>query len=131
VSNQNIADHMDNDQVFGDTIVGLSLLEPSVMTFSPISAAANDKNEGELQQQEKSKFSVLLEPCSLYVFRGEARYQWKHGIKSSKKLLLPGSTDDYIIRDENYRRISLTFRYVDLNLARILHKQEQQQQTKF
>lgn len=145
VSNQNIADHVDHAQVFGDTIVGLSLLEPTVMTFSPIAPVQQQGQQEQLNQA--SKFSILLEPRSLYVFKREARYEWKHGIKSSKRLLKPpvvqqqehttlcreymtGSNENhYLIRDENYRRISLTFRHVNLDLARTLHRQQQEQQS--
>jgi alkylated DNA repair dioxygenase AlkB len=52
------------------------------------------------------KLRLLLDPGSLYVMQGEARYQWKHSIPSRK-------TDVYGQgRIQRHRRVSLTFRIV-------------------
>jgi alkylated DNA repair dioxygenase AlkB len=49
---------------------------------------------------------ILIEPGSLYVMQGEARYQWKHGIMARKSDVYSGR------RIQRGRRISLTFRTV-------------------
>lgn len=52
------------------------------------------------------KIAHMLEPCSLIILSGDARYKWKHGISSRK-------TDKYkglII--QRGRRVSLTFRSI-------------------
>lgn len=49
---------------------------------------------------------VLLEPGSLLVMRGEARYQWKHGIPSRKADLYEGRTI------QRLRRVSITLRTI-------------------
>ena len=52
------------------------------------------------------KIVQRLEPRSLLIFSGEARYQWKHGIAARKS----DKYDGQII--QRGRRISLTFRNV-------------------
>lgn len=104
VGQQGIGYHVDNVKVFGDTVVGLSLLNASVMSLK--------------HMESGSKKDLLLEPRSLYIFRREARYKWKHGIKTARKLLIPGTFDQYFIRENEYRRISLTFRFVNWDNAK-------------
>ncbi len=89
---QGIAPHIDCVPCFEETIASLSLGSPCVMEFT-------NPATGE-------KINQLLEPRSLLIFSGEARYQWRHGIAARK-------TDKYeghII--QRGRRISLTFRNV-------------------
>ncbi len=89
---QGIAPHVDCVPCFEETIASISLGSPCVMDFTHSSTG--------------EKIVQRLEPRSLLIFSGEARYQWKHGIAARK-------TDKYqgqiIQRD---RRISLTFRNV-------------------
>ncbi|MCH2546302.1 MAG: alpha-ketoglutarate-dependent dioxygenase AlkB [Alphaproteobacteria bacterium] len=92
---QGIAPHIDCVPCFEEIIASLSIGSPCVMKFThPVTG---------------EKTSRLLEPCSLLIFSGEARHQWKHSIASRK-------TDKYgsqiIHRD---RRISLTFRNMIIN----------------
>lgn len=56
----------------------------------------------EFTHTEKEKVSIMLEPRSLLMMFGEARYDWKHGIPARKK-------DDGRLRG---RRMSVTFRKV-------------------
>jgi alkylated DNA repair dioxygenase AlkB len=83
---QGIAPHIDLGSCFAGVICSLSLASRCVMDFTHISLA----------------HSLTLDPRSLLVMSGEARYKWKHGIK-------PRKSDNKILRA---RRISLTFRKV-------------------
>jgi alkylated DNA repair dioxygenase AlkB len=92
LAGQGIANHVDCEPCFGDTIVSLSLGGTCVMDF--------------IHKQTKQKIEVLLEPCSLVVLTGEARYDWTHGIQAKKS--------DVFKQQKFVRttRISLTFRNV-------------------
>lgn len=93
---QGIADHIDCEPCFEDTIISLSLGSQSIMDF---------KNKNDRQHKKE----VLLEPRSLVVITGEARYNWTHGIPAREK---DKWLDRYIPRQ---RRVSLTFRKVILD----------------
>jgi alkylated DNA repair dioxygenase AlkB len=89
---QGISAHIDCVPCFTDTIASLSLGSPCMMDFS--------------HSKTGEKCSLLLEPRSLLVLTGDARYVWKHAIAGRK-------TDRYnsqII--QRNRRVSLTFRRV-------------------
>ncbi len=89
---QGISAHIDCVPCFADTIASLSLGSPCVMDFT--------------HSETGEKSSLLLEPRSLLVLTGDARYVWQHAIAGRK-------TDRYqgqII--SRTRRISLTFRKV-------------------
>ena len=91
---QGISAHIDCVPCFADTIGSLSLGSPCVMDFT--------------HSKTGQQSSLLLEPRSLLVLTGDARYVWQHAIAQRK-------TDRYngqII--ERARRISLTFRNVIL-----------------
>lgn len=90
---QGIASHTDCIPCFGDTIASISLGSGCQMDFV----------DGE------ARTSHYLEPQSLLVLSGEARYQWKHGIAARKSDKVNG------IAISRARRISLTFRNVILN----------------
>lgn len=89
---QGIASHIDQTSCFGETILIVSLSSPVVMDFSHASS--------------HELFPYLLGPCSLLVLKGDARFDWKHGIASRKRDRFQGET--YLRK----RRISLTFREV-------------------
>ena len=91
---QGIAKHTDCRTCFRDTIISLSLCSPSVMDFT------NNK--------KGVKRSILLEPRSLIVLKGEARYEWAHGIAKRKSDKFQGRVF------KRTRRVSLTFRTVIL-----------------
>ena len=87
---QGISAHIDCVPCFADSIASLSLGSPCVMDFT--------------HSKTGEKSSLLLEPRSLLVLTGDARYVWQHAISGRK-------TDRYqgqIISRK--RRISLTFR---------------------
>lgn len=92
---QGIADHIDCEPCFENTIISLSLGSPCVMDFK-------QKND------RKVKHELLLEPKSLVVITDEARYNWTHGIPSREKDKWLGETF------QRKTRISLTFRKVIL-----------------
>lgn len=89
---QGIAPHIDCVPCFTDTIASISLDSTCIMEFT----------HAETQQ----KISVLLEPRSLVVLSGNARYRWQHAIPHRK-------TDHHnghaFLRN---RRLSLTFRKI-------------------
>jgi alkylated DNA repair dioxygenase AlkB len=92
---QGIADHIDCEPCFEDTIISLSLGSPCIMDF-------RNKNN------KRDKHQLLLEPKSLVVITDDARYNWTHGIPSREKDNWLGKI---IFRKT---RISLTFRKVIL-----------------
>lgn len=89
---QGIANHIDCEPCFGDTIISMSLNSSCVMEFINLGT--------------KEKKQIQLEQRSLVVLSGEARYEWTHGIPQRKKDVVNG---DVFLRR---RRISLTFRKV-------------------
>jgi len=92
---QGIANHVDCEPCFGETIISLSLGSTCVMEF--------------INKDTKEKIEMLLEPRSLVVLKGDARYLWTHGIKGKKNDHFKG------FKHERATRISLTFRNVILN----------------
>lgn len=86
---QGIALHKDYEP-FDRTVVSLSLLSACVMDFRHATNGQQD--------------SILLEPRSLLVLSGEARYEWQHGIATRKSDRWQGT----LIRRS--RRLSVTFR---------------------
>jgi alkylated DNA repair dioxygenase AlkB len=90
---QGIAPHVDCIPCFGPVVASLSLGSPCVMVLS--------RGEQELP--------LVLEPCSLLVFAGEARTRWRHAIPARKSDMLAG------VRQPRDRRVSLTFRTVRLS----------------
>ena len=85
---QGISPHIDCPSSFAEVVCSLSLA----------SGCSMDLIKGDL------KHSIYLEPRSLLVLQGDARYTWQHGIAARKS--------DRGIRRQ--RRISLTFRKVIL-----------------
>lgn len=92
---QGIANHTDCKTCFKDTIISLSLGSPCVMDFT--------------NPKKNLKKSLLLEPRSLIILKGEARYEWAHGIAKRKSDNFQGQIF------KRTRRISLTFRTVLLS----------------
>lgn len=91
---QGIANHVDCEPCFGDTIISISLGSSCVMDF--------------INLRTKQKVEVMLESGSLVVLSGEARHNWTHGIAQRK-------TDNFKgIKTDRSLRISMTFRNVIL-----------------
>ncbi|HXH61621.1 MAG TPA: alpha-ketoglutarate-dependent dioxygenase AlkB [Fimbriimonadaceae bacterium] len=89
---QGIAQHVDCEPCFGETIAPLSLGSGIVMDFD--------------RPPTGEKGLVWLEPRSLVVLSGPARYEWRHGIAKRKK----DAVANAIV--PRARRVSLTFRRV-------------------
>lgn len=91
---QGIADHIDCEPCFGDTIISLSLGSGCIMNFT--------------RKTDDYRIPVWLEPRSIVVLKGAARNTWKHGIPPRKTDEVNGQ------KFERTTRISLTFRKVIL-----------------
>jgi alkylated DNA repair dioxygenase AlkB len=87
---QGIAEHIDSPVLFGETITGLSLGSATQMDF----------------RKGTESFSLRLEPRSLLVITGEARYKWSHSI--------PRRLFDYVndLKVDRSLRMSITFRKI-------------------
>jgi alkylated DNA repair dioxygenase AlkB len=95
---QAIRRHVDNVDCFGDIVCGLSLRDPVWMILRSV-------------KNPDVSVSFLCERRSMYVWTDEVRFEWRHGITPHKQVYLP-ETNEVIRRDENYKRISLTFREI-------------------
>jgi alkylated DNA repair dioxygenase AlkB len=91
---QGISSHVDCEPCFDGNIASVSLGSACVMNFT-------SRATGEV-------VPVLLEPGSVVVLTGEARYGWMHGIPARKTDSFEGRTFT------RSRRVSLTFRKVIL-----------------
>lgn len=86
-----ISNHIDCIPCFKEIIISVSLLSYCIIQFS----------------KDEEKYDLLLSPRSILLLSGEARYKWKHGIKSVKN----DKWLNAIIPRE--RRISITFRKIN------------------
>lgn len=89
---QGIANHVDCEPCFGDTIISISLGSPCLMDF--------------INVKTKKKVEIFLEQGSLVALTGEARYNWTHGIAQRKSDIFKG------VKIDRKLRISMTFRKV-------------------
>lgn len=89
---QGIGAHVDCEPCFGEIIASISLLSMTIMQFTSL--------------PKKRKVNFALYPGSLLVMRGEARYQWKHGIPARLTDVIDGTVY------RRSRRISITFRNI-------------------
>lgn len=87
---QGISAHVDCVPCFGPVIASVSLGATCEMLFHNLST--------------KARSSILLEPHSLLMLSGEARYSWSHEIPARQSDLIEG------MRVTRGRRVSLTFR---------------------
>lgn len=91
---QGISAHVDCVPCFGKEIASLSLGSACVMEFT---------------HAHHNKQTKVLEPCSLFVLSGPARYEWQHCIPARKSDVVGG------VKINRARRVSITFRKVILN----------------
>ncbi len=91
---QGIANHVDCEPCFGETIISISLGSSCVMDF--------------INLRTKQKVEVMLESGSLTVLYGDARHNWTHGIAQRKMDKFKG------LKIDRELRISMTFRKVIL-----------------
>lgn len=87
---QGISAHVDCVPCFDGTIASLSLGSGAVMQFA----------------NRLEKRDLYLEPRSLIILSGPARYKWTHAIPARKSDVIDG------FKIERRRRVSLTFRKV-------------------
>lgn len=92
---QGIANHVDCEPCFTDTIVSLSLNSGCYMLFTK-------------KDQPKIKKRVFLERRSIVSLKDDMRYKWLHGIEKRKNDIVEG------LEIPRRKRISLTFRKVIL-----------------
>lgn len=101
---QGICAHVDLLR-FDDGIAIVSLESPCVMHFTPASSNTKEEEEENYGHPVGPKVAVYLNPGSLVIMSGEARYSWKHEINRK-----PG----FQVWDgqelEQKRRISVTLR---------------------
>lgn len=96
---QGIGKHRDHYPIFGYDVATLSLGSGIEMQFEPYK---NYKKE-----LPTDPLKLYLEPGSVLVFGGDARYKYSHEIKKRKSDIVNGKK---IIRG---KRISITFRHVN------------------
>jgi len=89
---QGIANHVDCEPCFGDSITSLSLGSTCVMNL--------------INLDTKEKLEFVLEPRSALIIKDESRYKWSHGIPSR---LADTINNRYVKRK---LRISMTFRKI-------------------
>ncbi|RZJ87724.1 MAG: hypothetical protein EOO60_11885, partial [Hymenobacter sp.] len=92
---QGIAPHIDCTPCFDDTVISISLGSACIMNLFH----ADDATQ---------TYDQVLMPGSVIILQGEARFQWRHGIRSVKSDIIEGQR---VVRQ---RRVSLTFRKVKL-----------------
>lgn len=91
---QGISAHIDCVPCFGKEIASLSLSSACVMEFT---------------HPHHNRQTKVLEPRSLFVLSGAARYEWQHSIPARKSDVIGN------IKINRSRRVSITFRKVILN----------------
>ncbi|MEP0068745.1 alpha-ketoglutarate-dependent dioxygenase AlkB [Pyruvatibacter sp.] len=89
---QGIAPHIDCVPCFGPVVASLSLGSPCEIVFGNRTSGA--------------RLSCMLEPRSLLVLGGPARFEWTHTIPARKSDMVEG------VRTPRKRRVSLTYRTV-------------------
>lgn len=94
---QGIGAHVDCEPCFGDVIVSISLGSACVMDLRHL--------------ENKRHVPILLEPGSLLMLSGEARYRWTHGIAARYEDVYAGNVL------KRGRRVSVTLRTVILETA--------------
>lgn len=107
-NNMGIYSHLDDPMAFGKVLVMISLISPIIMRITR-------NSDGEV-------LKILLEPGSLLVMKGEARYEWWHGISHHRWVAVQSKDPKHsdmnekfnllVERDDSYRRISLTVRHL-------------------
>jgi len=89
---QGIAAHVDCVPCFSDTIVSVSLLSTCEIQFE--------------DRRNHKRIAQVLEPRSVLVLKGAARFEWTHAIPARKSDVIDGR------RVPRTRRLSVTFRNV-------------------
>jgi alkylated DNA repair dioxygenase AlkB len=142
-NNLGIASHFEDFLAFGPTILTISLISPIYMTLKKPKVRCNSCHEyWDIQK-------IYLEPGSLLVMEGNARYEYRHGISKYKWIHLPtkriigdqpqkqhnneNHDDDGtqpnlippICRDESYRRVSITLRHLQSTRRQVTAQEDE------
>jgi alkylated DNA repair dioxygenase AlkB len=130
-NNLGISSHFEDMTAFGSVILTISLRNPIYMTLKkPMLRSNGCEDYHDIQK-------ILLEPGSLLVMQGDARYDYRHGIakykwitglnnnsekndndssckNNTKSVNYEHTTteDGIMCRDEPYRRVSVTIRHL-------------------
>jgi alkylated DNA repair protein alkB family protein 8 len=121
---QGISRHLDRSDYFGNVVVSLSLLAPAPFFFyefehvDPITVTGK-RGENSVKRVQTGRIAkMILEANSLLVLADEARYDWQHEIPKLNPIKHKDFDENYagtkkwFKREEDYRRVSLTFRCV-------------------
>ena len=98
--NMSIKGHVDNVDAFGDVIISLSLCGPAYMTMRSI-------------ENPNIVAKVFMEERSILIMSGDSRFKWRHAITKQRRVYLP-TKKITILRDDTYRRVSLTIREIKI-----------------
>ncbi|KAI8891814.1 hypothetical protein BC833DRAFT_626438 [Globomyces pollinis-pini] len=99
-----ISSHFEDVNAFGPVIVTISLVKPIWITLKKPYHHINSC------QEIVKLCRILLQPKSCFIMSEEVRYEWRHGITKKIKIPVGLNEDDIVVRDESYRRLSLTIR---------------------
>jgi alkylated DNA repair dioxygenase AlkB len=125
IGNQGIHKPVDAFPIFGETIASLSLLQPCVMIFHELESTTKEERQRDVKRKRKCTggnsleifnehlivlVKKILEQNSLFALNDAARYDWAHEIPRSDVIEMGNRV---IKRDENYRRVSITFRTIN------------------
>ena len=80
-----IGAHIDDEFLFGDTVVSVSLGCEYPMDFTPVENSKKRTLSQSTMDAKAQKISVQLELGSAVVLQNDARYKWKHGIAARRK----------------------------------------------
>ena len=149
-NNMGIASHFEDFNAFGPVILTISLVSPVYMTLkkptiAPIIDGGNDNKKINISINACDTYDdivkVLLEPGSLLIMKGDARYKYRHGIGKYKWVNIPSQPQPTVAipsdeatstirikRDDSYRRVSLTIRHL-LSTRRKVREDEDESHT--
>ncbi|KAJ3071289.1 hypothetical protein HDU98_005566 [Podochytrium sp. JEL0797] len=118
IGDRGLSCHLEDPDAFGHYIYTVSLVNPVWMDLKPVleaSAGTNgidsNGNKPRREPDDLVPMRILLEPRSVLILSGDARYKWMHGITKTKSVQMPNGQAS-VLRDENYKRLSLTMRYM-------------------
>ncbi len=108
---EGISPHIDLVRRFGDGIIVVSLVSGIVMDFLPEEGASSS-----------IPIALWLPPCSILVLEREARYQWKHGIRTTKQDFIQNRNEEGGIDGvwvDRRMRVSCTIRWLLLGAEQL------------
>lgn len=88
-----IGKHVDNKKMFGNTVVAVSILAPTLMRFTSLIT--------------KESHDIVIPPNSTMVMKDDARYKYTHEIPLRKRFMYFG---EMCAKTSDHLRISVTYR---------------------